>query len=146
MKERFKFVSDNCYICKTTLETTQHMFYGCVTFQNLWKSLHDLISSWSTNVGFWSFQNIQIGVIVKDKNTEFLVNNLIITTKYYIHKLWCAKSPPTWLVLKNEFSLLRKSLNLINKPQAIKLHKFLEECFSLCPLFKLYVLFIRPHF
>uniref|UniRef100_A0A8C6K9W5 Reverse transcriptase domain-containing protein n=1 Tax=Nothobranchius furzeri TaxID=105023 RepID=A0A8C6K9W5_NOTFU len=86
MRDRFKFVLDNCYICKTTSETTEHMFYGCVTIQNLWKSLHVLILSQYGYIDFWSFQNIQIGVILMDKNSEFLVNNLIIITKYYIHK------------------------------------------------------------
>lgn len=34
---------------------------------------------------------------------------------------------PSWPALKNDLSLFRKSLKLINKPQAIKLHRFLEE-------------------
>lgn len=68
------------------------MFYGRVTVQNLWKSLHDLVLSQSRNIEFLSFHNIQIGVILKDKNSEFLANNLIIITKYYSHKCQYAKS------------------------------------------------------
>ena len=94
---------ENCYICKMNLETTEHLFYECETVHNLWKSLHDFMSSASRNTDFWSFQNIQIAVILEDKKTEFLVNNLIIITKYYVHKCRYAKFPPSWFALKNEF-------------------------------------------
>ena len=67
MKSRFKFVVKNCYICKTNLETTEHLFYECETFHKLWKSLHDFMSAGSRSTDFWSFQNIQIRVILEDK-------------------------------------------------------------------------------
>ena len=58
MKSRFQIVVENCYICKTNLETTEHLFYERETVQNLWKSLHEFLSSGSRNTNFWSFQNI----------------------------------------------------------------------------------------
>ena len=77
---------ENCYICKTNLETTEHLFYECQTVHNLCKSLHDFISSGSRNIDFWSFQNIQIGVILKDKKRSswriisLLLQNIIYTS------------------------------------------------------------------
>ena len=67
MKSRFKFMVEYCYICTTNLETTEHLFCECETVHKLWKSLHDFISSSSRNNDFWSFQKIQVGVIIKDK-------------------------------------------------------------------------------
>lgn len=97
----------------------EHLFFGCEIIQDIWKSLHDLISSSSINM---SFQDIQVGVILKNKKSEFLVNNSIILTKYYIHKCRYAKSPPSWTALKNEISLFQQCLKHINTPLAVKLY------------------------
>lgn len=66
-----------------------------------------------------------MGVILQNKNDEFLVNNLIIATKYYIHKCRFAKSSPTWSALKNELLLFQNCLIKVENAQAKKLHKHL---------------------
>ena len=37
-------------------------------------------------IDLFSFKNIQLGKILKDKNTKFPTNNIIILIEYYIHK------------------------------------------------------------
>lgn len=66
INKRFKSAVDNCYICKTNVETMEHLFFECEIIQDIWKSLHDLILSSSINIDFWSFQNIHVGVILKN--------------------------------------------------------------------------------
>lgn len=122
VKKRFKFEVDNCHICNIYVETTEHLFYECQMAQNLWKSLHSMLSSRSINIDFFSYQNIQMGVILQNKNDEFLVNNLIIATKYYIHKCRFAKSSPTWSAFKNELLLFQNCLKKVENAQAKKLY------------------------
>lgn len=88
MKRKVKCVVENCYICKTNLETTEHLLDECETVWNLWESVHDLISSGSRNIDFW---------------------------------------PPHDTLLKNELSLLQKSLKQINGPHTNKLYTFIAE-------------------
>ena len=100
IKRRFKSNAENCSICETSLETTERLFYECETVQNLWKSLQDLTWSSSRNTDSCYFQNILMGVILREEKREFLLNNLIIITKYYTHMCRWAKPPLHGLLLR----------------------------------------------
>lgn len=60
--------------------------------ENKRKKKNDWMSSKSINVYFFSFlrektdSKIWMGVILKNESVEFLVNNITIITKYYIHE------------------------------------------------------------
>lgn len=61
-----------------------------VWLSKMYKNLdHVLILYGFRNIDFWYFQNIQIRVILKNKTSELLVNNLIITTKLHSERQIC---------------------------------------------------------
>ena len=61
IRKRFKFEVENCHICNTNVETTEHVFYECETVQNLWSSLHNLLSSKLINVDPFSCKKYPVG-------------------------------------------------------------------------------------
>lgn len=63
-----------------------------------------VVKSGSINTEFLSPQNVQFGVILVNKQVEFLINNIILMTKFYIHKCRCAKTTPSWNALKMKSS------------------------------------------
>lgn len=60
---------DNCYICNSNIETTDHLSYEYNIVISLWNYLHRFI-----HMDF-SFQII-LGAVLNNKNNEFLVNNI----------------------------------------------------------------------
>ncbi|XP_013880610.1 uncharacterized protein LOC106529676 [Austrofundulus limnaeus] len=127
IKDRFKFDVENCGFCNTNKETTKHLFFECVEVQQLWRRLHNFLSSKSIDMDFFSFQNIQFGLFLNNDNVEFLVNNIIIVTKFYIHKCRFAKCSPSFCALKNEFLLFERCLSKIQNAKAEKLYELMKK-------------------
>jgi len=130
LKVRFNFNVENCGFCTTHLETTKHLFYECKEVLNLWDQLRNFLSSKTINLDFVSLQNIQFGLFIKDKNLEFLVNVLIIATKYYIHKCRYAKCSLSINAFKNELSFSRSCIKKMHNLNAVKLYELMRD-FSL---------------
>nr|XP_054602977.1 uncharacterized protein LOC129164962 isoform X1 [Nothobranchius furzeri] len=125
IQTRFKFNVEKCYLCKQNDESTKHLFYECDQILMMWKSLHDWLNSNQIYINNFTVEDILFGIILKDKNNEFLINNLIILTKFFIHKCRYLKNPPMWNNLKNEIKLLLRSIGKMSTPNAIKLYDFI---------------------
>ena len=37
----FKFEMEKCYFCKTSLESTEHLFFECEIVGNFWKDINN---------------------------------------------------------------------------------------------------------
>lgn len=64
---------------------------------------------------------------MKNKKVEYLINNIILFVKFYIHKCRFTKSLPNVNALKNDFSLFCKSLKKIDTVPAINFFSLISE-------------------
>lgn len=120
IQHRFKIECNNCHICNQP-ETTEHLFFLCQPINDLWISLYNLLITKSMDVDSFSSQDILYGYVARNNNLEYLMNNIILMLKFYIHKCRYGKFKPSWSVFLNEIHLLKLSLDKAEKPHAKKL-------------------------
>lgn len=120
IRNRFKLEVDNCHLCTTNTEITEHLFFACNMVQNIWKSLHNWLSTKFININFF------YSLLLENKQTEFLINNIINAD--VLNPL------PSWNALKNDISLLYKCMKVIENPHAKKF----------CSLISQYNLYAAP--
>lgn len=53
---------------------------------------------------------------MKDKTRDFLINELILLSKHFIHKWKCLKVKPQFNIWKNELKLFTKSPLMYDRP------------------------------
>lgn len=83
--------------------------------------LHNFLSSKSIEIDFFYFPNIQFGLFLNNDNVEYVVNNVIIVTKFYKHKCRFSKCSPSFCALMKEISLFERRLSKIQIAKAEKL-------------------------
>lgn len=128
LRLRFNIQENNCTFCNTSIETTDHLFYYCVTVQSFWTELQNWIKNVfpSTPVMF-TRDDITFGVLMDKKKEEFCINVILCIAKFCIHKSKCQKCSPSFSYFKNDLKLYIQSLKLMNGPKAMKLYSYLNE-------------------
>ncbi len=62
------------------------MFFQCELVQNFWIEFQNWLHSKHISIHPLNVVSIKVGVLLKDKNVDFLINNLIILCKHFIHR------------------------------------------------------------
>ncbi len=81
--------------------------------------------------------SIKVGVLLKDKNLDFLINNLIILCKHFIDRCKFLKVKPHFSGRKNEQDICE-----VSSLHAAQKHKETLKCFELVFVVRI----IRPFF
>lgn len=90
-----------------------------MSFQNLLMSKQITLPTLT-----WSF--VKVGVRLRENNVDFLVNNLIVLCKSFIHKCKYLKARPRIIGFLNNLALFKKSLHLVKTEKAQKLSTLLD--------------------
>lgn len=130
LHKKFNLDDNSCGFCKEETETTEHLFYYCKHVYEFWTAFQSLLYSKNIKVHPLNMCLIKTGVMLKEKNLEFLVNNLILLAIHYIHKCKYAKTKPHINGWKNELKNFIKTLKYMKIRNAQRL-------FSLMDLFML---------
>lgn len=125
---KFNFENVPCHLCKCLSEDTEHIFFSCNFSISFWRTLQDWLKE--KNVVADSFiltlQNIMYG-ITKDCCRLFdLINSIILLAKFFIHKCRFFKSPPLFIIFRNELKYFSDALSKMKNRSAIKMHNLLE--------------------
>lgn len=92
-------------LCESDIETTEHLFYQCIQNKNP-----------------ATLDNIIFGVILKDSQAKYILNNLLLLSKYFIHSCKWKKVKPIFSVFKRQLKEnCWKSLKLMKSKNALSL-------------------------
>lgn len=87
------------YVTNVTQQNT--FFKKCQSVTTLGESLINLLTIKSINIDpFFKSQIVLYGYISENKIIEYLIDNIIVNFKFYIHKCRFGKSKPPWTVFK----------------------------------------------
>lgn len=124
--KRFNWDNNSCIFCKRDIETVEHIFFDCDFVIDFWLSVRSWLLTKQIPLQHLNWMSIKVGVQLKEKNVDFLINNLIMLGKHYIHRCKFLKLKPHFIGWKNELSCYKKSLLLMNTINARKLYSLLE--------------------
>lgn len=125
---RFNIQDNLCALCNSDIETQKHLFYDCNLVNTFWSEFHYwLLSKKSYDIPSFNYNIIQFGCINKNKQIQFVISNLIILGKFFIHKCRFMKVNPNFIFFKNDFILFCKSLKYVNNTHAVKLIFLLKD-------------------
>ena len=102
-----KFNADvnECTFCENNIETQEHLFFSCNVSDRFWKVLYQWLLENNLSLSPLSDENIQFGVALEDKKTEFLLNSIMILAKHYIHKCKFMSVTPYFQVMLKELAI-----------------------------------------
>ena len=88
----------NCYFCKESTETLDHLFIDCKELEDLWENVKThLLSPYGIN----SLKNTDILLgINRDEKINDVVNHILLETKYYIYTCSLKEEMPIYRRLK----------------------------------------------
>lgn len=72
-----------------------------------------------------SWEIVTFGLSFKDEKISYVINNLLLLLKFYIHKCKCVKIPPQLVVFKEEFVIYLDTLKM-KSPNVRYLYTLLE--------------------
>lgn len=123
LNQKFNIEMVPCSFCESQSEDTDHIFFLCNFSKLFWISLQDwLIEKEVVADNFvFSLHHILFGVPQDCCVNSFLLNNIVILAKYFIHKCRFFKSPPLLIVFKNDLKCFSKALNKMKGQSAMKL-------------------------
>lgn len=123
---RFNWNNNSCGFCEKDIETVEHIFFQCEPVQEFWF----LFQSWLQSKGIVlhpiNVMSIKAGVFMEEKSLDFLLNNLIVLAKHFIHRCKYLKVKPHINGWKNELKLFTKSLQCMTDKNALKLLSLLD--------------------
>lgn len=99
----------------------QNMFFQCELVQTFWLEFQNWLHSKHISIQPLTVISIKVGVLLKEKILDFLINNLITLCKYYIHRCKYLKVKPHFSGWKNELKIFTKSLHYMKNRNAQKL-------------------------
>ncbi len=103
-------------ICNLEIETVEHLFFQCNLVQIFWNDAFCWIQQRITVRLILSWQIVKFGLLVKDKKI-YVINNLLLLLKFYIHKCTFFKTPPRLVVfIKEEFVIYLETLRGMKSP------------------------------
>lgn len=118
LHNRFNWENNSCSFCQTDIETVDHMFFHCTLLQDFWTAFQGWIQSKNISIDPLNVTSIMIGIFLKDKNLEFLVNILIVLAKHYIHKCKYLKVRPHFVGWFNDLRTQVNSLRFVKSKSA----------------------------
>lgn len=125
LRQRFGFETDNCIFCDEN-ESSEHLFYQCMFTEALWTDIHDWLHT-EIRLEPFSQKDIIYGLVMDNNECDFLVNNIVILGKFYIHKCKFMKVKPRFISFHNEFLAFTKALKIMKSKNAMKLFRLIEK-------------------
>ncbi|XP_025760554.1 uncharacterized protein LOC112845342 [Oreochromis niloticus] len=125
LQSKFKLdIDTSCSFCKTSKESTIHLFWFCNLVQDFWQSLCVFISEniFKGFVLFWKY--VLFGLHKNQKQFNFdnryMINLLILMAKFHIHKSKCLGRHPSFYVFSFELVQYLNSIKNSTNPKAVK--------------------------
>lgn len=119
LRVRFNVGDSNiCQLCNVEIETVEHLFFQCNLVQALWNDAFCWINQRLPMRLTLSWEVIKFGVLIENRKISYVVNNLLMLIKFYIHKCKFCKTPPRFVVFKEEFAMYLKTLKSMKNPKA----------------------------
>lgn len=130
---KFGLDTNVCTFCENDMESQEHLFFSCSVSSSFWKAFCQWCLKDNPSLSQLNYENIQFGIMLKDSRMEFMLNNLIIMAKYYIHKCKFRNLTPHLSVFMKELSILCDSLKYINMKLSQELYQILINLLSTTP-------------
>ncbi len=124
----------NCKFCDSASETLVHLFWTCPLTRKLWSKLVRFVSEHIYLQFDLCWKNVLFGFIEYDRNLNsqfYLINLLVILTKFYIHRTKFSGKKPNLLELLAYLKQYVISISDCENKKAVKTYN----------LFKLYKIF-----
>ncbi|XP_023816074.1 uncharacterized protein LOC111948249 [Oryzias latipes] len=102
LRKRFGIPENCCSFCHVEIETTVHLFFECFYSDFFWNSLHYWLFPKIPLLAEFSIKDIIFGFILENRNTELILNVVIILGKFYIHKCRFLKIKPYFSTFHRE--------------------------------------------
>uniref|UniRef100_A0A3P9KLZ3 Reverse transcriptase domain-containing protein n=1 Tax=Oryzias latipes TaxID=8090 RepID=A0A3P9KLZ3_ORYLA len=116
-------IDKNCSFCSQSEETLVHIFWTCKYTEKIWDKMTNLIKTQIYPHFNLTWKNILFGYINYDKtflSQFYLINLLILLTKYYIHKSKFSNKAPNFLDLQAQVRCYLHSISPSTNKKAIK--------------------------
>lgn len=133
-----KFKKDicvNCSLCETEPETVKHLFWQCHFTATFWSDVIRFIKMKIDSEFSLSWNNVLFGfhnVKSKKQKELYIINLIIITGKYHIHKAKFSHSKPSFLAFQKKTEQYINSISDSTNKKAIK-------TYNLCSLFDIFL-------
>lgn len=82
LQERFNWENNSCGFCEKDIETVDHMFLKCESVQTFWLEFQNWLHFKQISIHPLTVISVKVGVLLKEKILDFLINNLITLCKY----------------------------------------------------------------
>ncbi len=105
--------------CERDIETAERIFFQCEPVEEFWMLFESWLQSKKIQLHPLSMMSIKNGVLLKKKNRNLLINNLIHRCKYL-------KVKPHINGWKNELKLSAKPLQCMTSRNALSLFSLLD--------------------
>uniref|UniRef100_A0A1A8L6V8 Reverse transcriptase domain-containing protein n=1 Tax=Nothobranchius pienaari TaxID=704102 RepID=A0A1A8L6V8_9TELE len=125
LRQRCGFETNKCVFCDD-IETSVHLFFQCIYSEALWTDIHDWLYT-KMRIEPLSENDVIYGAILDNTEWDFLVNNIIIVAKFYIHKCRYGKVKPRFYAFHNECLSFSKALKFMKSKHAMKLLNLFEK-------------------
>lgn len=128
LRTRFNVGDSNlCQICKVEIETVEHLFFQCSLVNKFWNDALRWMQQRIPVRLILSWEFIKFGLLIKDKKVSYVINNVLLLLKFYIHKCKFFKIPPKLVVFKEEFKVYLETVRRMKSPKAVYLYSLLED-------------------
>lgn len=120
-----KDIDVNCSFCGDQRETLVHLFWMCPHTRLLWSKLSKYIADHIYLDFMLKWENVLFGFVTHDMNftSEFyLINLIIILTKFYIHKSKFQNKKPTFIELSVNVKQYISSISCSTNKKAVRSH------------------------
>uniref|UniRef100_A0A3B3IJR3 Reverse transcriptase domain-containing protein n=1 Tax=Oryzias latipes TaxID=8090 RepID=A0A3B3IJR3_ORYLA len=125
LRKRFGIPENCCSFCHVEIETTEHLFFECFYSDVFWNSLHYWLFPKIPLLADFSIKDIIFGFILENKNTELILNVVIILGKFYIHKCRFLKIKPFFSTFHKELCSFFSSVNFMENKLAMELQSII---------------------
>ena len=107
LHSKFNIGDNTCTFCDSEIETDEHLFFACTYSKIFWDSFCVWIAH-NLDTICLSYNDIKLGVTMQNKNYEYIVNNLILLGKFFIHKCKFGSVKPIFIVFLKEVASFKK--------------------------------------
>lgn len=126
LHKRFNWENNTCGFCERDIETVEHIFFECEHVLEFWLAFRSWMLTKQITLQQLNWMSVKVRVQLKEKNLDFLVNNLIILGKHYIHRCKFLKVKPHINGWKNELNIYKNYLFFMSNKNALRLYFLLE--------------------
>ena len=123
LHKRFKLELTRCVFCDEAFESTDHLFFSCVYSNTFWSDITDWLESKIQNITNFTEKDVLCGLENKNRNNELILNFIIITGKFFIHKSKWLKVRPTFIGFKNYLQQYCLSIKQVKSKAAVAINQ-----------------------